>query len=169
MELDLAQFLISLLLKILGTMWTEKNQHTGIYNLLQFNAHATQQILLWSRFVWELLKLHEQMIPHFLALDVGIKMCQAQLCSSIRGCHAPFLVKNTLFKGEVAWQPLKELQICSSNIFVPPTRAFKWGIVCLSTIVTFEDRSNYVKKCPFLLYKINISWHNYLYLQKLWL
>ena len=55
-----------------------------------------------SGFDRELLKLHKQMIPHFLALDVGVKMCQAQLGSSIRDCHATFLVKNTLFKGEVA-------------------------------------------------------------------
>ena len=104
------------------------------------------------------------MIPHFLALDVGVKISQAQLCTYIRDCHATFLVKNTLFKGEVAWQPLKELQICSSSILDPPTTAFKWDIVCLSTIITFEDTSTYVKKCPFLLYKINIFWHNHLLL-----
>ena len=49
------------------------------------------------------------MIPLFLALDVGVKISQAQLCTSIRDCHTIFLVKNTLFKGEVASQPLKEL------------------------------------------------------------
>ena len=135
--------------------------------MLQSNAHATLQILLWSRFVWEPLKLHKQMMPHFLALDVGVKICQAQLCSSIRGCHATFLVKNTLFKEEVAWQPLKELQICSSSILDPPTRAFKWGIVCLSTIITFEEIRGCIKKCLFSLYKINIFWHNHLSLQKL--
>ena len=75
------------------------------------------------------------MIPHLLALDVGVKICQAQLCTSIRGCHATFLVKNTLFKEEVAWQSLKELQICSSSILEPLTRTFKWGIVCLCTSV----------------------------------
>ena len=90
------------------------------------------------------------MISHFFAFDVGIKIPQAQLCTSIRGCHATFLVKNTLFKGEVAWQPLKELESYSSSIFVPPTGAFNWGIACLSTIITFEDRSSYVKKCSFL-------------------
>ena len=121
----------------------------------------------WRGFDREPLKLHKQMIPHILALDVVVKICQEQLCSSIRDDQATFLVKNTLFKGEVAWQPLKELQSCSSSILVPPTRAFKWGIVCLSTTITFEDTSSYVKKCPFLLYKIIISWHNYLYLQKL--
>ena len=76
--------------------------------------------------------------------------------------HATFLVKNTLFNGEIVWQPLKELQSCSSSILVPPTRAFKWSIVCLSAIITFEDTSSFVKKCPFLLYKINVSWHNYI-------
>ena len=48
------------------------------------------------------------------------------------------------------------------------TRAFKWGIVCLSTTITFEEIRGYVKKCLFLLYKINIFWHNLLFLQKLW-
>ena len=60
-----------------------------------------------------------QMIPNFLALDIGLKLSQTQIYSSIRGCHATFLVKKTLFKGEVAWQPLKELQICSSRILDP--------------------------------------------------
>ena len=55
-----------------------------------------------SGFDREPLKLHKQMIPHFLALDVGVKICQEQLCSSIRDDHATFLVKNTLFKEEVA-------------------------------------------------------------------
>ena len=88
--------------------------------------------------------------------------------SSIRDCHTTFLVKNTLFEGEVAWQPLKELQICSCSILNPPTRAFKWDIVCLSTIINFEEIRGYVKKCLFLLYKINIFWHNLLFSQKLW-
>ena len=108
------------------------------------------------------------MIPHFLALDVGVIISQAQLCTSIRGCHATFLVKNTLFKGEVAWQPLKELQSCSSSILEAPTRAFKWGMVCLSTIIAFEEISGYVKKCWFYIVKTDISWHNHLFLQKLW-
>ena len=115
------------------------------YTLSHNSSYTPSAILLWRGFDREPLKLHKQMIPHFLALDVGVKICQAQLCSSIRGCHATFLVKNTLFKGEVAWQPLKELQSCSSSILVPPTRAFKWGIVCLSTIITFEDTSSFVK------------------------
>ena len=136
--------------------------------MLRFNTHATLQILLWSRFVWEPLKLHKQMIPHFLPLDVGVKLCQTQLCSFISGCHATFLVKNTLFKGEVALQPLKDMQISSSSISDQPTRAFKWGIVCLSTIITLEEISNYVKICLLLLYKINIFWHNHSLLQKLW-
>ena len=93
------------------------------------------------------------MIPHFLALDVNGNISQAQLCSSIRGCHATFQVKNTLFKREVAWQPLKELQSCSSTILVAPTREFKWSIVCLSTITTLKEVSDYVKKC--LFYFIN--------------
>ena len=95
----------------------------------------------------EPLMLDKHMIPHYRSLDVGFKISQEQLCSFIRDCHANFLLKNTIFKGEVAWQPLKELRSCSSSILIPPTRAFKWGIVCLSTIVTFEDTSSYVKKC----------------------
>ena len=55
-----------------------------------------------SAFERELVELHRQIIPHFLALDVGIKICQEQLCSFIRDDHATFLVKNTPFKEEVA-------------------------------------------------------------------
>ena len=55
-----------------------------------------------SAFESEPVELHKQIIPHFLALDVGIKICQEQLCSSIRDDHATFLVKNTLSKEEVA-------------------------------------------------------------------
>ena len=43
----------------------------------------------------------KHMIPHLNALDVGVKICQEQLCSSIRDNHATFLVKITLFKEEV--------------------------------------------------------------------
>ena len=46
--------------------------------------------------------LDKQMIPHMKGLDVGVKICQKQLGSSIGGDHATFLVKNTLFKEEVA-------------------------------------------------------------------
>ena len=84
-----------------------------------------------SEFEWEPLMLDKRMIPYLKGLDVSVKISQEQLCSSIRDNHATFLVKNTLFKEEVAWQPLKELQICSSSILVPLTRAFKWSIVCL--------------------------------------
>ena len=136
------------------------------YTLYRNWSNTHFHFLLYSRFEWEPLKLRKQIIPHFLALDVGLKISQAQHCSSIRDCHSTSLVKNTLFKGEVAWQPLRELKSCSSSILVPPTRAFKWGIVCPSTIITFEDTSSYVKKCAFLLYEINIFWHSYLYFQK---
>ena len=103
-----------------------------------------------------------------IELASGSKIIEEQLCISFRGCHATSPLKIVFLTRKVVWQPLKELQSCSSSILVPPTRAFKWGIVCLSTIITFEDTSSYVKKCPFLLYKINNSWHNYLYIQKLW-
>ena len=55
-----------------------------------------------SEFEREPLMLDKQIIPHFNALDVSIKSCEEQLCSSIRDDHATFLVKNTLFKEEVA-------------------------------------------------------------------
>ena len=77
-----------------------------------------------SGFEWEPLMLDKQMIPHFLALDVGAKICQEQLCSSIREDHATFLVKDTLFKEEVAWQLLKELESCSPYILKPQSMAF---------------------------------------------
>ena len=157
-------------LMILGMIVSIRNKMQWcIYTLYGNWSNTHFHLLLYSRFAWEPLELREQLIPHFLALDVGLKKSQAQLCSPIMGCHATFLVKNTLFKGEVAWQPLKELQSCSSSILIPPTRAFKGGIVCLSTIVTFEDTSSYVKKCPFLLYEMNIFWHSCLYFQMSWL
>ena len=120
--------------------------------------HSFRNIAL-KRFDREPLKLHKQMIPHFSALDVSIKICQAQVCSSIRGCHATYLVKNTFFKGEVAWQRLKELQSCSSSILVLTTRAFKWGIVCLSIIIACGEIKGNVKKCQFYVVKINTFWH----------
>ena len=43
-----------------------------------------------------------QMIPHLKGLDVGVKICQEQLRSSIRDDYANFLVKITFFKEEVA-------------------------------------------------------------------
>ena len=46
--------------------------------------------------------LDKQMIPHFKPLNVDSKISQGQLCSSIKDDHATFLVKNTLFKEEVA-------------------------------------------------------------------
>ena len=55
-----------------------------------------------SEFEREPLMLDKQMIPHLKGLDVGVKICQEQLCSSIRDDHATFLVKITLFKEEVA-------------------------------------------------------------------
>ena len=55
-----------------------------------------------SEFQKEPLMLDKQMIPHFNGLDVTSKISQKQPCSSIREDHATFLVKNTLFKEEVA-------------------------------------------------------------------
>ena len=53
--------------------------------------------------------LDKQMIPHLKALDVKSKISQENLCSYVRDDHTTFLVKNTLFKEEVAWQPLNKL------------------------------------------------------------
>ena len=70
-------------------------------------------------------------------------------------------LKSIFFRRKVVWQPLIEQESCSSSIFYPSTRAFKWGIFCLSTVITSQDIGSYVIKCPFLLYKINIFWHKY--------
>ena len=50
-----------------------------------------------SGFDREPLMLGKQMIPHLKALDVGAKICQEELCSSIRDNHATYLVKDILF------------------------------------------------------------------------
>ena len=119
-------------------------------------------------FSLKLMLVERQTIPCLNALVNGTKILEEQLYSSFRGCHATSPLKCVFFTRKVAWQPLKELQNCSSSILVPPTRAFKWGIVCLSTIITFEYTSSYVKNCWFYIVKMDIFWHNYLYLQKLW-
>ena len=45
--------------------------------------------------------LDKQMILYLKALDLSVKICEEQLCSSNWDDHATFLVKNTLFKEEV--------------------------------------------------------------------
>ena len=55
-----------------------------------------------SGFEREPLILDKQMIHHFKSLDVDFKIYQKQPCSFIRDNHATVLVKNTLFKEEVA-------------------------------------------------------------------
>ena len=72
-----------------------------------------------SRFEWEPLMLEPHMIPYLKALDVGSRICQEQVCSSIWDNHATFLIKNTLLKEEVTWYPLIEQQSCSPSILVP--------------------------------------------------
>ena len=84
-----------------------------IYTVLQFSSTPTFPIFNLSGFEREPLKLGKQMIPHFVALDIGSKICRVQQYSFIRGCHTTFLLKSTLFKGEVVWQPLVEQQDCS--------------------------------------------------------
>ena len=142
--------------------------YQNIYTLLRICSTPTFPNFNLSGFEREPLKLRKQMISHFVALDVGSKICQVQLCSSIRSCHRTFLLKSTLFKGEVVWQPLVEQQDCSPSTLESRIRAFKWGIVCFSTIIPYEDISGYIQKCTFLLNKINFFGHNHLYLQKEW-
>ena len=60
------------------------------------------EYLVKSGFERESLMPDKRMIHHFKPLDVGSKISQEQPCSSIRDDHATFLVKNTLFKEEVA-------------------------------------------------------------------
>ena len=55
-----------------------------------------------SGFEREPLMLDKQMIPHFKGLHVVSKISQELPCSFIRKDHTTFLVKNTLFKEEVA-------------------------------------------------------------------
>ena len=73
-----------------------------IYTTAHMYPYSGFEYFVKSGFDRELLKLHGQKIPHISALDVWLKMSQAQLYSSIRDNHATFLVKNTLFKEEVA-------------------------------------------------------------------
>ena len=103
-----------------------------------------------SGFEREPLVLDKQMIPHFKPLDIGFKISQEQPSSSIRDDHATILVKNTLFKEEVAWHPLRKLQSCFLSILESSTRSFKWVIVCLCTIITFEVLNGYVKIVDFI-------------------
>ena len=132
------------------------NEKSFSYTVLRFCSTPTFPIFNLSGFEREPLKLGKQMIPHFVALDVGFKMCQVQQYSSIRGCHTTFLLKSTLFKGEVAWQPLTERQGYSLFILEQHIRAFKWGTVCFSAIIPFEDISGYVQKSWFYLVKMYI-------------
>ena len=58
------------------------------YTVLRKSTPTPLAILLLRGFDRGPLKLDKQIIPHFLALDVGFEISLAQLCSSIRGCHA---------------------------------------------------------------------------------
>ena len=111
----------------------------SIANLFDPHFPNFQSKWIWERNSW----------AHFVALDVGYIICQEQLCNCIRGCHATFLLKNTLFKQEVAWQPLRERQGCAPIMLEPHIWAFKWSVVCFSTISPCEDISGYVQKCWF--------------------
>ena len=146
--------------------WNENWLHLTLwystirYTVLRFCSTPTFPIFNLSGFEREPLKLGKQMIPHFVALDVGSKICQVQQYSFIKGCHTTFLLKSTLCKGEVAWQPLTERQGCSLYILELHIRAFKWGTVCFSAIIPFEDISGYVQKSWFYLVKMYIFGYN---------
>ena len=64
-----------------GRMRSFKRQ-CSTYTLLRIWWYAHSHFLLWRQFEWEPLKLHKKIIPHLLTLDVGVKICQARLCSS---------------------------------------------------------------------------------------
>ena len=85
------------------------NGFFSMYTAAHMYSSGGFEYFVKSGFEREPIMLHKQMIPHFKPLDVGSKISQEQSCSSIRDAHATFLVKSTLFKGEVAWQPLIEL------------------------------------------------------------
>ena len=131
-------------------------QSLYVYTVLRFCSTPSFPIFNLSEFEREPLKLGKQMIPHFVALVVGSKICQVQLFSSIRGCHATFLLKDPLFKGEVTWQSHIEQKSCSPNTSEPLLRAFKLGVTCFSTII-LSCVCGYIQKCPFLLNEINIK------------
>ena len=107
------------------------NKYT--YTLSRNSPYTPSAISLQREFDREPLKLHKQMIPHFLALDVGVKICQAQLCSSIRGCHTTSPLKSVFFTRKVAWQHLIKLHSWAWDILTPTSRAKKWGIIFLCT------------------------------------
>ena len=73
-----------------------------VYTYAHMYSSAGFEYFVKSGFEWEPFMLDKQMIPHFKGLEFGSKISQEQLCISIRDDHATFLVKNTLFKEEVA-------------------------------------------------------------------
>ena len=142
------------------TFWGQEVVEKSLYIADRIYWFSGFEYFVKSRFEREPLKLRKRMISHFVALDVGFKICQVQECSSIRSCHKTFLLKSTLFKGEVVWQPLTERQGFSLCILEPHIRAFKWGTVCFSAIIPFEDISGYVQKSCFYLVKMYIVGYN---------
>ena len=151
------------------TYWEFENYFIYFQGNLQKMTYTTAHMYLSagleyfakSGFEWKPVMLDKQMISHLKALDVAVKIYQKQLCSFIRDDHATFLVKDTLFKEEVAWQPLKELESCSPSILEPLSRAFIWGIVCLSIIIGCGEIKDNVKKCQSYVVKTDIFGHNH--------
>ena len=131
-----------------------------------YHIHCCSFVLV--RWVWKFCKKYiwvkttcdrQTNDTSFQSPGCWLKISQEQLCSFIRDHHATFLVKNTLFKEEVLWQPLRKLQSCSPSILDLLTRAFKGGIVCLSTIIGCGEIKGNVKKCRFYVVKISTFWH----------
>ena len=123
-RLTIFQKYSSLLTQAHWNVWGH-GDYSPPYTLLRICSTPTFPIFNLSRFEKEPFKLHKQMIPKIVALDICYIICQVQLCSCIRDCHATFFLKNTLFKQEIAWQPLRERQSCSLSIMGPYIRAFK--------------------------------------------
>ena len=78
--------------------------------------------------------VERQTIPHLNAPFDGSKILGEQLCSFLRGCHTTSSLKSVFFTRKVAWSSLIKLHGCSWNILKPTSRAFKWSIICLSSI-----------------------------------
>ena len=99
-------YLIFIVYEVSSDRWPNSLLHCNTLG----NLHSTDrkyqtsgfEYFVKSEFEKEPLMLDKQIIPHFKLLDVGSKISQEQPCSSSRNDYATFLVKNTLFKEEVA-------------------------------------------------------------------
>ena len=78
--------------------------------------------------------VERQTISHINALLSSSKILGEQLSSSFRGSHATSSLNSVFFTRKVVWLSLIKLQSCSLHILTLTSRAFKWGIICLSSI-----------------------------------